>query len=152
VIIADTGFWLALSNARDRHHGVAVRALETHREPLVTTWPVVTETCHLLGARLGAHALEAFLASAGRGAFTLFDLEARHLPRMLELVRKYRTLPMDLADASLVVLAEELGSGRIFSTDTRDFGAYRWKDRKPFKNLLAIPSTRGSAADRRRGP
>ena len=44
---------------------------------------------------------------------------------------------MDLADASLVLLAEHLGHGRILSTDMRDFGAYRWKSRKPFKNILA---------------
>jgi predicted nucleic acid-binding protein len=43
---------------------------------------------------------------------------------------------MDLADASLVILAEELGKGDILSTDQRDFGVYRWKNRKPFKNLL----------------
>jgi predicted nucleic acid-binding protein len=51
---------------------------------------------------------------------------------------KYRDLPMDLADGSLVVLAEELGSGRILSTDQRDFRAYRWKTRKPFRNLLVL--------------
>ena len=43
---------------------------------------------------------------------------------------------MDLADASLVIAAEQLASGRILSTDQRDFGAYRWKKRKPFQNLL----------------
>ena len=51
-------------------------------------------------------------------------------------MQHYADLPMDLADASLVVLAEELGSGRIFSTDQRDFHAYRWKNRRPFRNLL----------------
>jgi hypothetical protein len=45
---------------------------------------------------------------------------------------------MDLADASLVLLAEELGSGRIVSTDQRDFNAYRWKHREPFENLLDL--------------
>ena len=55
---------------------------------------------------------------------------------MSELMEKYRQLPMDLADASLVVLAEEIGSGRILSIDQRDFGAYRWKNHKPFRNLL----------------
>jgi predicted nucleic acid-binding protein len=43
---------------------------------------------------------------------------------------------MDLADASLVILAEEQGAGEILSTDQRDFGIYRWKNRKPFRNLL----------------
>jgi len=51
-------------------------------------------------------------------------------------MRKYADLPMDLADASLVILAEHLGHGRILTTDTRDFDAYRWKERKPFENLL----------------
>ena len=59
---------------------------------------------------------------------------------MAELMQKYRDLPMDLADASLVLLAEQLGSGRILSTDERDFKTYRWKSRKPFKNLLTSPS------------
>jgi uncharacterized protein len=136
VIIADTGFWLALANRRDRNHAVARRALEAVREPLVTTWPVLTETSHLLLARLGTDALLRFMESAARGAFQLFELSPRHVPRMRTLMEKYRDLPMDLADASLVVLAEESGSGRILSTDRRDFGAYRWKNRRPFKNLL----------------
>jgi len=51
-------------------------------------------------------------------------------------MQKYADLPMDLADASLVILAEKLGHGRILSTDMRDFQTYRWKNRKPFQNLL----------------
>ena len=49
---------------------------------------------------------------------------------------RYASLPMDLADASLVLLAEELGHGRILTTDARDFGAYRFKSQQPFQNLL----------------
>ena len=49
---------------------------------------------------------------------------------------RYRDLPMDLADASLVILAEDLSEGRILSTDQRDFDGYRWKNRRPFTNLL----------------
>jgi predicted nucleic acid-binding protein len=44
---------------------------------------------------------------------------------------------MDFADASLVLLAGQLGDGRILSTDERDFRTYRWKSRKPFHNLLS---------------
>ena len=51
-------------------------------------------------------------------------------------MEKYQNLPMDLADASLVLLAEEIGSGRIFSTDERDFQTYKWKNHHPFENLL----------------
>jgi uncharacterized protein len=136
MILADTGFWLALANRADAHHVRAKAALARHRGPYTTTWPVMTETCHLLASRLGTDAELAFVRSAALGAFEIFALERLHLPRVEVLMAKYRELPMDLADASLVILAEESGCGDILSTDARDFGAYRWKSRKPFKNLL----------------
>ena len=80
--------------------------------------------------------LESFFAGIQAGAARLFELDESHMPRMVELMEKYRDLPMDLADASLVISAEVTGDGRILSTDVRDFGANRWKRRKPFKNLL----------------
>lgn len=136
MIIADTGFWLAIANRRDCHHERAKAALSKHRGPFMTTWPVMTETCHLLASRLGVDAELAFMRTAARGALEIFSLERTHLPRVEALMQKYASLPMDLADASLVILAEESGSGDILSTDTRDFATYRWKNRKPFKNLL----------------
>lgn len=136
MIIADTGFFLALANRSDRHHPRAKQALQALTERLVTTWPILTETCHLLAARVGHQALMSFVGSATRGAFDLFELLPRHLPTIQTLMVKYRDLPMDLADASLVVLANELGSGKILSTDARDFRTYRWKNRQPFTNLL----------------
>jgi uncharacterized protein len=135
VILADTGFWLALANTKDRHHARAKDAAAAIREPLVTTWPVLTEACHLL-PRVSASASRMLLDSVSRGVVQTLNLETKHLPRVLDLLEKYRDLPMDLADASLVIAAEELGSGRILSTDQRDFRTYRWKNRKPFTNLL----------------
>ena len=86
------------------------------------------------------HALETRHADHATIAYTgnnlPFPLAGEHLPRVLELMQKYRDLPMDLADASLVILAEHLGGGRILSTDRRDFHAYRWKNRRPFQNLM----------------
>ena len=76
--------------------------------------------------------------SAGR--IGVFAMGADHLPRLTELMRQYADLPMDLADASLVLLAEEFGEGRIVSTDERDFHAYRWKSQHPFSNLLLAES------------
>ena len=136
MIIADTGFWLAIANRRDRHHARALEALVTVREKLVTTWPVMTETCHLLQSQLGVQAEIAFVRSARDGAFEIRPLPETHLDRIATLMEAYADLPMDLADASLVILAEELGAGRILSTDQRDFRAYRWKNRKPFENVL----------------
>lgn len=136
MIIVDTGFWLALANRADRFHGLACRVLENLDQSLITTWPVLTETCHLLLQRLGSQAELRFIDAVAAGSSELFDLEARHWPRIRELMASYADLPMDLADASLVVLAETLGRGDILSTDQRDFGAYRWKQTQPFRNLL----------------
>jgi uncharacterized protein len=136
VIIADTGFFVAINNANDADHVLATRTLEGLEEGLVTTWPVMAETTHLLANRVGVDAMLAFMASARAGAFSLFELGTAHLTRIEALMRRYRNLPMDLADASLVLVAEEQGDGRILSTDRRDFRAYRWKNRKPFVNLL----------------
>ena len=136
MIIADTGFWLALANRSDRHHQVALKAMADLHEGLVTTWPVLTETCHLLQSQLGVPAQLAFVRAVRNGACSVFQLGDGHLPRIEELMEHYADLPMDLADASLVVLAEETGSGRILSTDQRDFRTYRWKNRRPFRNLL----------------
>ncbi len=139
MIIADTGFFVALANRADKDHEVAKAALASLEEGLVTTWPVLTETTHLLASRLGTPSLLAFIASARAGSFAIFDLAASHLPRVEALMKQYAALPMDLADASLVVLAEAQNDGRILSTDRRDFRTYRWKQRKPFKNLLDLP-------------
>jgi hypothetical protein len=138
VIIADTGFWVALSNDREKYHELAIDALNGLHEPLITTWPVLTETCHLLLKRRGIEAELGFIRSFQQGAFMVFDLREEHNSLLLRLMEKYADLPMDLADASLVILAEELHEGRILSTDRRDFQTYRWKNISPFTNLLLV--------------
>ena len=97
MILADTGFWLALANRRDRHHDRATAVAAKLRGPLVVTWPVLTETCHLM-SRLGADAEIRFVNAASRGAVELFELHAAHFSRIVELLDKYRDLPMDLAN------------------------------------------------------
>jgi uncharacterized protein len=47
-------------------------------------------------------------------------------------MQKYRDLPMDFADATLVALAERIGSKRIFTIDS-DFLLYRWQDKHAFE-------------------
>jgi uncharacterized protein len=136
MVIVDTGVLVALANENDKHHERAKEALRNLKDRLITTWPVITETSHLLLARSSVKAQIRSLETYLSGAISLFDLETTHFPRMFRLMESYADLPMDLADASLVILAEHLGDGRILSTDERDFKTYRWKNRKPFKNLL----------------
>jgi len=137
MIIVDTSYWLALANRNDQYHQLVLSKTSKLDEGLISTWPVLTETCHLLLARLGVGAQIKFIQQVSQ--FTeLFVLEPMHLDRCATLMQQYRDLPMDLTDASLVVLAETLGEGKILSTDQRDFNVYRWKNQHPFKNLLFI--------------
>lgn len=137
MILADSGFWIALASRRDRHHAAALSALQRYSgEGFVSTWPVLTEVSHILLARVGmAQALE-FMDAIAQGACAILTPPDDALARASMLMRRYQNLPMDLADASLVILAEQLGEGRILSTDLRDFSGYRWKNTRPFTNLL----------------
>jgi predicted nucleic acid-binding protein len=139
VIAVDTGVFVALADRSDAWHQAAVRRLDTLDEGWITTWPVLTEASHLLMRRLGVGPVLQLLQDVVEGGLALWAPPPQTLARMPALMRKYAKLPMDLADASLVLLAEDLGHGRILSTDLRDFGAYRWKSRKPFDNLLELP-------------
>jgi predicted nucleic acid-binding protein len=137
MILADSGFWIALGNRRDRHHEAARGALDRYsREGFVSTWPVLTEVTHLLAARVGVTQSVAFIEGIANGACEIPEPPADALLRAHALMSRYRDLPMDLADASLVILAEDLGEGRILSTDQRDFEGYRWKNKQPFTNML----------------
>jgi hypothetical protein len=136
MVIADTGYFVALADRGDPFHLAAKAASAALDEPIITTWPVLTEASYMLLGRLGVEALIRFMQSYAAGAFRLFDLNPGHAPRIQALLRRYADQPMDLADATLVVLAELLGDGRILSTDARDFRVYRWKNRRPFENLL----------------
>lgn len=136
MLIADTGFYYALADRRDRHHARALEVLGALDEPLITTWPVLTETTHLLTRRLSAAVAVQFMANIADGFSLIQAFDVAETRRMSELMQRYAALPMDLADASLVLLAERLGDGRILSTDQRDFETYRFKNRQPFRNLL----------------
>jgi predicted nucleic acid-binding protein len=58
-------------------------------------------------------------------AIGLFPLDHADVPRICELMRKYRDHPMDLADAALVRVAERERITRVLTLDRRDFPAYR---------------------------
>jgi uncharacterized protein len=136
MIIADTGFFLALGNRKDKDHSLAIQTIYSQNEALITTYPVITETCYLLLARIGNQAQINFLQGLVNDNFEIFHLQNHHIERMIELMDRYANLPMDMADASLIVLAEHLGQGRILTVDRRDFSIYRWNNTEVFNNLL----------------
>ena len=100
-----------------------VAVLENRRGPVVATEAVLTETLHLVGPSWGNQrvCLEFFL----RGAFVLVPSSKKSLRRVAALLEKYRDVPMDFADATLVALGEELGTEWVFTLDRRGFPMYR---------------------------
>lgn len=137
MIALDTGFLYALVDGDDAWHERAAAQMATVSEGWITTWPVLTESTHLMSSRLGSRFAQALMADVAAGGIVVWDIPHDQLAKIPGMMRKYASLPMDLADASLVLLAEHLGHGRILTTDQRDFSSYRWKNRKPFHNLMA---------------
>jgi predicted nucleic acid-binding protein len=114
---------VALIHADDRHHASCRDALERIREPLATAWPVITEAMYLLD--FSPEAQDALSRLLERDAVKILRLDSADVPRLRELMRKYRDLPMDLADAALVRAAERERISRVFTIDRRDFEVYR---------------------------
>lgn len=139
MIAVDTGFLYAQADADDRHHARAMACAPTAQEGWITTLPVLTEACHLLARRLAPRFAIALMEDVASGGLQVWHPPAEALARVPALMLQYAALPMDLADASLLLLAEHLGHGRILSTDERDFQTCRWKRRRPFDNLLQSP-------------
>lgn len=135
-LIIDAGFFVALGNAKDQHHKKAVEILDhLPKRQWITTWPVLSEVCHLLIDAV-PETIHSLLKNLEDGAFSVFSISESDYPTLRTLMYKYRDLPMDLADASLVLLANHLHQGDILSTDCRDFTTYRWKNHRPFNNLF----------------
>jgi predicted nucleic acid-binding protein len=78
--------------------------------------------------RAGGHtAQEALWRLRSTGRLTLHESTAAEIDRMSELMARYHDRPMDLADASIVAAAEQLGTGTVFTLD-HDFHIYRLAD------------------------
>lgn len=131
--LIDAGPLIALFDRSDRYHLRVKNFLKTYRGHLHATWPVLTEACHLLDFSPSAqvHLLEWI----HRGGIRIFPLPSASLKRIIALSKKYSDVPMDLADASLVVAAEELDIREIISID-RDFFIYRTSKKHPLLNIL----------------
>lgn len=130
-LLLDTGAFVALVDRSETAHDDCVAALERWTGPVVTTEAVLTETLYLVGPEWKAQkvALEFIL----RGAFQLVPSSHASLRRVAALMEKYRNVPLDFADATLVALGEELETDLVFTLDRRGFSTYRLGRRKAFR-------------------
>jgi predicted nucleic acid-binding protein len=133
VILTDTGPLVALLNRNDpKHQACASAAGSLPPGPLITTWPCFTEAMYLVHRSGGYPAQAALWQLRSSGRLTLHDLSIEETNRMTALMDKYQDLPMDMADASLVVAADKLGLILVFTLD-RDFHIYRLANGEGFR-------------------
>jgi predicted nucleic acid-binding protein len=126
-VIVDTGPIVALLDADDQYHAWVRAQFARLRPPLLSCEAVLTESCFLI-ARGGGDASDV-LQLVDRGVLSiaqLFDAEAASIARLM---RRYRNVPMSLADACLVRLIELTSQATLFTLDS-DFEIYRQKGRR----------------------
>lgn len=130
-LLLDTGALVSLLDRGQRRHQEFVDFFDSWTGQVVTTEAVLTESTHLLGRIAGgAVACLDFVLSGGA---LLIPATANSIRRARGLMSRYADCPMDFADATLVVLAEDLGTNLVLTTDQRDFSVYRIAARKRFK-------------------
>lgn len=131
-MLTDAGPLVAILERRDRQHDACLRALSTMRLPMFTILPAFTEAMHFARRDGGWTGQEALWRMVDQGALALRNLEAADLTRARDLMRQYRDIPMDFADAALVAYAERANIREIFTLDRRGFSAYRLFGRASF--------------------
>jgi uncharacterized protein len=132
-LVIDTGPLVALLDRSERNHAACVAVLKEWRGKVITTEAVLTEALYLLNASWEAQqkCLELFT----REAVLILPSSPQSLLSVATLMKKYRDVPMDYADATLVALCETLNSKVIFTLDRRGFSTYRVNIRERFEIL-----------------
>jgi uncharacterized protein len=130
-VLVDTGPLVAILSERDQYHRVCVEALRELPGPLFSSWPVITEAAWLL--RSDPSAVQQLLRSLGKGFVELLPLGSVDASAMAEIMKKYADMRPELADVSLVYLAQRDGFEVVFTLDQRDFSVYRGAKGKAFE-------------------
>ena len=122
-LLVDTGPIVAMLLESDQHHEACVEQLRSIQGPLLTCWPVITEAAWLLRAH--PQVIGRLLSSFDGRPFELVSLGENDFPAIAGILAKYESLGLQLADASLVHLANREGVDLMFTLDRRDFSVVR---------------------------
>ena len=131
--LIDAGPIIALFDRGDRYHYRIVDLIKRESLHLISTWPVITEASHMLDFNNKAQI--SLLEWIYRGGLELAQIDAMGIQRIIDLTKKYNDVPMDLADATLIVAAETTGIREIISIDT-DFYVYRTIQKEMITNIF----------------
>jgi len=133
--LIDSGPLIALFDKNDKYHKQILTFMESYKGELVTTWAVMTEVSHMLDFNLKVQL--AFLKWIERGAVSIYDMKQSDLGTIIPMMTKYTNVPMDLADSSLMFVAQKENISNIISIDS-DFDIYRTLKREFLVNLFRI--------------
>ncbi len=131
--LIDAGPIIALFNKNDKYHKKIKKFLKDYNGILTTTWPIVTEISHMLDFHVQTQI--DFLTWIQLGGLKIAAIESTDIGRIIELSMKYSDIPMDLADASLVLLSERLKIKEIITIDS-DYYIYRTIKKEMIVNIF----------------
>ena len=131
-ILIDSGPFIALFDTSDAHHQKIYNFMKKRRFSLISTLAVFSEVSHML--RFSVKAQHDFYEWAMYKGVIISDINQHDLPRIIQLTDKYADLPMDFADATLVITAEKTGIKEIISMD-KDFDIYRLPGKENIHNI-----------------
>ncbi len=131
-ILVDAGPLIALADHADKYHRPVKTYLNKFNGRMLTTWPVLAEVCHFLPEQVQID----FLRWANGGGISVVEMHETALSSLADWKEKYRDLPMDLADASLIWVAQQTGVLDILTIDRKDFSVYRMPGGKSLNLVL----------------
>jgi predicted nucleic acid-binding protein len=137
LILLDTSGLFAALVRNQRSHHAARAALEAADGPFVLSPFVLAELDYFFAREAGVDAELAFLSEIAAGGYELVPFLADDVASAVGVVSGYRDLGLGLADASIVVLADRLGTERVLTLDERHFRLLRTPQGKPFTILPA---------------
>ena len=141
-ILIDAGPLIALFDSNDNWHKQILAFLKERPYRYISTLAVFTEVSHMLD--FSAAAQRDFYEWVMYKGVIISDINQNDMPRLIELTKKYADLPMDFADASLVITAEKTGIREIISLD-KDFEIYRLPGREKIHNIFPCAKKRSGA-------
>ena len=133
MILIDAGPLVALADPGDFQHEHCVESATELAKPFASTWPVIAEAAWLL--RRSPHLFRKLAQTFQIQEIALYPLPTESLGWMIEFMRKYEDIGAQLADASMMYVAEHENIDTIFTLDRRDFSVYRTRRNRPLRIL-----------------
>lgn len=137
-LLLDTGPAVAFLDAADPEHQWVARELSAFSGQLHTTTAVVTEVMHFVAPRRGGPALFGeFLRSTKTVVHGCSS--PRQISQTVALMEQYWDSQMDYADATLLLLAEQISVFEILTLDRRGFSFFRTPGGRPLMIMRSVP-------------